>query len=38
MMDVSPLTVDEFKTRAIAMLEAHIDWGKQVFPFISANA
>jgi hypothetical protein len=37
MVDVSPLTVDEFKTRAIAMLEAHIAWGEMVFPFIKAN-
>lgn len=34
MVDVSPLTVNEFKTRAIAMLEDHIAWGEIVFPFI----
>ena len=33
MVDVSPLTVDEFRMRAIAMLEAHIAWGKMVLPF-----
>lgn len=38
MLDVSPLTVGEFKSRTIAMLEDHIEWGKRVFPFISANA
>jgi hypothetical protein len=38
LVDVSPLTVEEFKTRAIAMLEAHIAWGEMVFPFIKANA
>jgi hypothetical protein len=31
MVDVSPLTVDEFRMRAIAMLEAHIAWGKMMF-------
>ena len=38
MVEVLPLTVGEFKTRAIAMLEAHIAWGEMVFPFIKANA
>jgi hypothetical protein len=38
MVDVSPMTVKEFKESAIKMLEAHIEWGKRVFPFISANA
>lgn len=37
MVDVSPMTVDQFKAFAIKMLEAHIEWGKQVFPFITAN-
>ena len=32
------MTVDQFKAAAIKMLEAHIEWGKQVFPFISANS
>ena len=34
MVDVSPLTVSEFKTRAIAMLEAHMAWVEIVFPSI----
>lgn len=37
MLDVSPMTVDEFREKAAAMLKAHIAWGKQVFPFITAN-
>ena len=36
-VDVSPLTADEFKQWAIGELKAHIEWGKQVFPFITAN-
>ena len=38
MLDVSPMTVEEFKEGAIQMLQAHIEWGEQVFPFITANA
>lgn len=37
-VDVSPMTVDEYRARAIAMLEAHIAWGEMVFPFIKANS
>jgi hypothetical protein len=36
-LDTHPLTVNEFENRLLAMLQDHVEWGKQVFPFISEN-
>jgi hypothetical protein len=36
-LDTHPLTVDDFEKRLLAMLQDHVEWGKQVFPFILAN-